>query len=197
MSISNDPYLQCPSYEANHFIIRQVKEDDAKDLLACYSDPVSAPYFNSDNCTSNFVFHTEVEVLSCIRFWLMEYENKNYVRFSIVDKIINKAIGTIEIFAKEGTFHESGKVGILRLDLASEYENREDIGEILDLINDTFYETFHVDSIATKAIPEAVQRIEALKTRRFIALTSGNIVSYDNYFIAAKQKQINISQLDI
>lgn len=179
-------FEKCPIYESKQFVFRLVEENDAKDLLKCYSDPASARVFNSDNCTSNFIFKSLEEMENCIRFWLNEYKNQCYVRFSIIDKIRGKAVGTIEIFAKKCEFAEIGKVGILRLDLASQYEKEELIGEIVDVINDNFYDDFEVENIITKAIPETKQRICALKNRGFMKLQSNTILPYDYYFMRTK-----------
>ncbi len=81
-----NPYDKCPVYESRNFLLRLVEENDAEDLIDCYSDPISAKLFNSDNCTSNFIYKTIDEVEDCIKFWLNEYKDQLYVRFSIVDK---------------------------------------------------------------------------------------------------------------
>jgi [ribosomal protein S5]-alanine N-acetyltransferase len=94
MSIS--PYLVCPVFESEHLVYRLVQEVDAADLLECYSDAASIPLFNSDNCNNDFNFQTIEEMSGCIRFWLDEYAEHGYVRFSIVEKNSDKAVGTIE-----------------------------------------------------------------------------------------------------
>lgn len=186
MSYSSNPYQQCPVYETEHFIFRLVKEEDAEDLLECYSDSASAKLFNSDNCTSNFIYKSLEEMEACIEFWLDHYNKQYYVRFSIVDKAAHKAIGTIEFFAKPVAFGEISKVGVLRLDLASKYEEEKFILEILNTINDNFYNDFEVEHIITKAIPEAEKRIAALKGYGYISLENKTIVPYDSYFIRVK-----------
>ena len=182
-----NPYKKCPIYETKQFIFRLVEENDAEDLLECYSNAISAKFFNSDNCTSDFIYKSLDEMSSCIKFWIYEYENHGYVRFSIVDKIRGKAIGTIEMFAKQESFGDFGKVGVLRLDLASGYEKVEIITELLNIIEDNFYYNFEVESIITKAIPEAKQRVSALKNSGFRELEPNTIVSFDSYFIKVKR----------
>lgn len=182
----DSPYEKCPTFESSNFNIRLVEENDAEDLLDCYSDPISAKYFNSDNCLNNFVYKSVDEVKNGISFWLKEYRKKYYIRFSILEKISLKAIGTIEMFAKEGAFGDYGRVGVLRVDISSRYESLEDISELLELINDNFYNIFKVDSIITKAIPEAQERIVALKNKGYSALQPNYIVPYDHYYIGVK-----------
>lgn len=177
------PYEECPKYESEYFTVRLVERDDATDLLDCYSDPKSAPIFNSDNCTSDFIFKTVEEVSEAISYWIFEYEQGNYVRFSLIDRKRNKAIGTIEIFAKEKPYEGIGTAGILRLDLASQYEKTDYIEDILQLINDNFFADFDIENILTKAVPSAEVRLKALQNDRFIPSSRGTIVSYDDYFI--------------
>lgn len=186
MQIKKNPFQECPVYETKQFIFRLVEENDAEDLLECYSDPKSAGIFNSDNCNCDFVFKTSEEIKKYIKFWLAEYKMQYYVRFSIVEKESNKAIGTIEIFVKKEIFEDIGRVGLLRLDLASYYEREEYINEILVMIEDNFFEDFEVDNLITKAIPKATSRIAALKSNNYRAIENNAIVPYEHYFMKSK-----------
>jgi RimJ/RimL family protein N-acetyltransferase len=183
---SENPYEVCPVYETEKFTLRLVRLDDAQDLLECYSDPKSAKIFNSDNCTSDFIYQTCAEMQNCIGFWLDDYARRGYVRFSIVDKTRNKAVGTIEFFAKTENFPDYGTVGLLRLDLPSKYETGSAIAEILGLVDSHFYECFAVNSIVTKAVPEAVERIAVLKKSGYQALENNTIVPYGDYYVKTR-----------
>jgi hypothetical protein len=178
-----NPYEKCPTYETEQYIIRRVEEKDAKDLLECYSDHEAEKLFNSDNCTSNFIYKSLEEMKQCIMLWMEHYHSKYYVRFSIIDKRYEKAIGTIEFFAKPVNYNGIFKVGLLRLDLATKYENVKTIEEILDLVNHNFYYDFEVKHIITKAIPIAKQRIVALNDKEYKKLQDKTIVPYNSYFI--------------
>lgn len=178
-----NPFDECPILESEHFIFRLVEEKDSKDLLKCYSDSKSAKIFNCDNCNSNFVYRTEEAVLNLIKFWLVEYNNRGYIRFSIVDKNKKIVIGTIEIFSKKEVYENAGRVGVLRLDLVSNHESLDDIIEILNMIDLNFPYTFGIDSIITKAISEADIRIRALKLNGYNILHDKNITSYSDYYI--------------
>ena len=105
------------------------------------------------------------------------------MRFSIVDKILNTAIGTIEIFAKKETFNDYGKVGVLRLDLPYTYEKIEFLNSIFDLVLSHFGELFKINSIITKANTYAMTRIEILRNLDFYPLKNKYITSYDDYYI--------------
>lgn len=183
MSQTNiDPYTHCPVYETRRFLLRLIEETDTVDLLNCYGDPLAAPIFNSDNCTSDFVYHTREEMAEAMRFWIDSYKWRYFVRFTIVDKSTQKAIGTIEFFNR-GESEGYGKVGVLRLDLASAYERADAIAEILVVVNQRFPALFGVDCILTKAIPAAEERIRALESAGYRALTPKTIVPYDDYYL--------------
>lgn len=148
-----DPYVKCPIYESQSFLLRLVSMEDAPDLLKCYRNPDARMFFNADNCTSDFCYSTLEEMRGCIEYWLTEYTTQTYVRFGIVDKKIGKVVGTVEIFG--------GSHGVLRIDILPEYENEEKLSEIIN-IADSFFNDFRCEKIVTKAIPEAVNRITAL-----------------------------------
>ena len=58
---------------------------------------------------------------------------------------------------------------MLRIDIASAYEENERIYELLELFDDeNFFELFNLNTILTKAIPEATERIRALKRAGYI-----------------------------
>lgn len=129
---SRKPYENRLTYETDNFYIRVVEESNAEDLINCYSDPKSALLFNSDNCTCNFVYNDVEELLELIRFWLIEYDNGYYEN-------ISSAIGTFEMFAKDVIFPDIGRVGVLRLDLKSDYEIKHHLKEILSVTQGNFY----------------------------------------------------------
>lgn len=159
-----DIYQECQELENENYEIRLVDHKDAVDLFEVYGDKFALPYFNSDNCNGSNFYCTKLEdVENTIKYWLMEYyETKGFVRFSIIDKIRSKVIGTIEMFRR---ISEDGwkDCGILRLDLRSDCEQADIIYGILSLIFPSFYEWFNCKQIITKAPGYAVERIEALK----------------------------------
>jgi RimJ/RimL family protein N-acetyltransferase len=149
-----NPYEKCPIYDTAHFLIRLIRQEDAEDLVMCYADSKSQELFNADNCTGDFCIYTADEMTMCIDAWLQAYVQEEYIRFAIADKSSGKAVGTIEMFG--------GDAGILRLDIASAYEEASFLEEIVDVCVKDFYDLFVVSSIATKAIPKAESRIKVL-----------------------------------
>lgn len=184
MSIS--PYQECPVFESDQLMYRLVQEEDAEDLLECYSDADSIPLFNSDNCNNDFNFQTIEEMSGCIRFWLDEYAGHGYVRFSIVEKNCDKAVGTVEFFARNESVEGVGLIGVLRLDLISRLENEGVLTEILSMIEKEFYDCFRVDAMITKAIPTAKQRINALLNSGYSKIVGNALVSFNDYYMISR-----------
>lgn len=151
-----DVYEQCPIYETESFVLRLVKLEDAEALLSCYSDKETTKKFNSDYCTSDFYYETLEEMVHCIKFWLDEYEKKYYVRFALIPKLTNHAIGTVEIFG--------GDFGVLRVDLAQKYDTEDNFVEIVRLAIDAFIDDFGIGSIKIKTsnIPNKISSLEKL-----------------------------------
>ena len=156
-----EPFEKCPVLETSSFILRLVSENDAEDLLSCYSDPKSQRVFDSENLINSLYFETVDQMADCIRFWLNEYNQKIYVRFAVVDKKIQKPVGTVEMFNAKG-FLDDFEDGILRIDLASRYETTAYITELLELAREHFYDLFGVNMIVAKGRPAETNRVGAL-----------------------------------
>lgn len=183
-------YERCPELENERFLLRLVEEKDAADLQKVYGDKKALPFFNSDNCHGDiFYYPTQERMLEAVRYWLWEYERKGFVRFAIVDKEHNRAIGTIELFHRRSEDYFNN-CGILRLDVGSDYEEEELLSGILSVILEPAYELFSCNAIATKAAVYAVERIAALKKAGFEK--SGEVLigqeqTYGDYWICRKK----------
>lgn len=176
-----NPYEICPTFETEHFVLRLVSEEDAEGLLKCYSDSKAQKIFNSDRCTGDFCMYAIEDIKACINAWLYAYSQQDFIRFSIVDKSLSTAIGTVEMFGYTGKYKV--KTGILRVDVSSEYENPDHLNEIFRVCNENFFDLFEVDTIATKAIPLAVQRRSALS---HIGFREGDAYEGEHYFLSTK-----------
>lgn len=168
---THDPYEKCPVFETEHFTLRLVQEEDAEDLLACYADLSTWVFYNTDMCKRIFSsrYPTLEEMKACIRFWLDEYENKVYIRFSVLEKATGKAIGTIEAFDKVGKdpnqvleIVQNGAV--LHMDLARPFETPEYLSELLALADRHFFAVFGVTSLLTRVLPTAENRLSAVRS---------------------------------
>lgn len=188
-----DVYKLCPQIENQNYKLRLVCGNDCDDLLKVYSDKKAVPFFNSDNCDGDDFYYTTTETMrQAIDFWIYSYEHGYFVRFSIIDKKKSSVIGTIEIFNRTSDDYFTN-CGLLRLDLAGNYEKRDTVREILSLTAKPIFEWFDCDMIATKAIPAATERISALKSSGF-ALSSEKLIGthdhkeYDNYFVLKNRR---------
>lgn len=183
-------YEKCPVVESTHYELRLVKMEDAEDLLEVYSDKKAVPFFNSDNCHGDRFYYSTLERMKeAVSFWLFSYQKKYFVRLALVDKKLNKAIGTIELFRRDAKdFFDH--VGLLRLDLRSDHEKEEVIKELMDLMLSYSYEWFECDKIATKAVPSAKERIKAFKACGFELrpekLVGEDGTEYGDYWMVTK-----------
>lgn len=176
--MSIDVYEQIPVMGSDKFLLREIIEDtDAEDLLKVYSDKAAVPLFNSDNCVNDFYFVSLKEMRDTIAFWKREYQNRYYVRWAIIDKNANQAIGTIELFNRKAKDYFNN-CGLLRLDLRSDYEKQDIIEDILGIIIPETKEMFACERIATKAIPIAKERIRALEHMGF-CLSEESVIGHD------------------
>ena len=185
-TMSIDVYEQIPIVESEKFLLREINDADANDLLKVYSDVTSVPIFNSDNCVGDFYITTMQDINIMIDFWRLEYQNKYYVRWAIVDKKTNCAIGTIELFNRKAEDYFNN-CGLLRLDLRSDYEKQDIIEDILGIIIPKTKEMFDCEMIATKAILIARERITALEKMGFFfseeVLVGHDGTNYDSYYV--------------
>lgn len=123
-------YEQCLILETNRFKLRMVEKEDCDDLLQGYSDKNALPFFNSDNCNGdNFYYATKERIMEAIAFWNLSYENGWFARLAVIDKLVSKVIGTIEVCLRvsEDAFHN---MGILRVDVRSDYEEEDILFDI-------------------------------------------------------------------
>ena len=179
-------YESCPTLESEKFIIRLFKDADCEDLLKVYSDKKSLPFFNSDNCDGdNFYYATKERMAEAIGFWHMAYENGWFVRLSIVDKEISSVIGTVELCLRvsEDVFNN---MGILRVDVRSDYEEENVLYDIFALITPELEEWLGCKGVLTKAPLYAVERIKAIQKVGFTKsehfLIGKNGFAYDGYW---------------
>lgn len=176
-------YHECPTFVTPRFTLRLVRMEDAPYLLRVYSDKAAQPFFNSDNCTSDFRYATLREMEDCIRMWLWSYENGEFVRWTILR--LDIPVGTVEMFRRSKGKDGQGE-GVLRIDLLSKYEQSEVIDEILRAILPEMHELFGCARILTKALPPMAKRRLALVLHGFFPskepLIGENGVEYGHYW---------------
>lgn len=182
--MANDVYTHCPAYMAPCFLLRLVRPEDAASLLACYADPQARRFFNSDNCSYGFASNTLLEMQQCIAAWLEEYRRRSFVRFTIVSRKSGEAVGTAEMFHKSDIDEAERRYGLLRIDLLPALEKEDVLGALLGLILQEFPTAFGVTHLLTKAIPEAAERVRALKAAGFLPVQGRPVLPYKDYWIA-------------
>ncbi|MCK9171351.1 MAG: GNAT family N-acetyltransferase [Treponema sp.] len=187
-----DVYTECPVFVNDTFRLRLVQETDAEELLSVYSDTRAVPLFNSDNCNGDdFYYRTLERMKQAVAFWEEAYRSRWFVRWIITDKTTGKAAGTIELFHRDsGDFFTD--CGLLRLDLGSRFETQEIITGILQLILTPAYELFGCSMIATKAVPAAEKRRQALEQAGFCLseqpLKGHDGTEYNSYYYLSKER---------
>lgn len=186
-------YEKCPVLQNERFLLRFVSPGDAEDLLKVYSDEKAVPLFNSDNCNGDDFHYTTLERMrEAIGFWDFSYKEGYFVRWSVIDKSSDTAFGTIELFNRQADDYFNN-CGLLRLDLRSDYEKADIISDILGIIVPRTFEMFGCNMTAAKAIPEAAERIAALKSFGFVP--SGEKIighegqTYGDYFVMRLKQQ--------
>ncbi len=180
-------YESCPVLESEKFILRLFKEEDCDDLLKVYSDKNALPFFNSDNCDGdNFYYATKERMKEALTFWKMSYQNGWFARLSIVDKATSTVIGTVELCLRVSE-DEYNNMGILRIDVRSDYEKEDELYDITSLITHHLAELLSCDGIITKVPIYAVERLKAIqkagfsKSDQFLIGKTG--YAYDGYWI--------------
>lgn len=179
-------YSICPTFESEKFTVRLLRDEDCDDLLKVYSDKNALPFFNSDNCNGDIFFYATKEKMSeTIGFWKTAYDNGWFARLSIVDRSGSGVIGTVELCLRvsEDAFNH---MGILRVDVRSDYEREDYLYEIFSLITPELEEILGCKGVLTKAPIYAVDRIIAIRKAGFTKsehmLIDNNGHTYDGYW---------------
>lgn len=179
-------YEACPVLENEKFLLRAVADEDCDDLLKVYSDKNALPFFNSDNCDGdNFYYATKIRMAEALEFWKLSYKNGWFARLSIVDKTASNVIGTIELCLRVSD-DEFDQMGILRIDVRSDYEKEEELYDITALIAPHLSEMLGCNGIITKVPIYAVERRKAIERAGFVKsehlLIGKNGYVYDGYW---------------
>ena len=178
-----DVFTVCPEYETDHFKIRKLEAGDVEGLFPCYSDPEAARYFNGDCCGDDFYYTDKEKFRECVEYWLSRYEAQDFVRWSIQDKEKKFLIGTVEVCPSLKYAVDGKMMGILRIDLKSEYEYWTVLKELMDVLVCHIYEDFEVVSIIMKIQKDAAGRQKLLKEYQFVNAKEECNISLENYYI--------------
>ena len=155
-------------------------------MLKVYSDKNALPFFNSDNCDGdNFYYATKERMFETMSFWTMAYQNGWFARLSIVDKALSTVIGTVELCIRSSE-DDFNNMGILRLDVRSDYEKENKLYDVFSLITPKVEKMLGCKGIITKAPIYAVERIKAIQKAGFTKskhlLIGKTGYAYDGYW---------------
>lgn len=167
-----NPFLNCPEVKTNHFSIRLICKNDSASLFKCYNNKTAVELMNDDNCDFGFYTESVEKMTETVGYWIDFYNKQYFIRFTIVDNKTGVAVGTIEGFC--------GEIGVLRVDIASEFEKEEYLSELFNFAKSNFYEYFGNEYLVTKAIPKADERCKALKNANWEFIDEYK--DYKNYF---------------
>ena len=183
---NRNPFERCPVYETNNLIFKKVNEEDATELIECYSDAITKSHMNNDNCGSEWDMHNIDVLIKGINGWKQEFDDRFYIRWSVKHKQVNKIIGTIEIAPIPNTtrfWDGVCQTGILRIDIISSLENEATFTDIFKIVTNNFYTDFDIKNIIIKATPDDIQRILALENNNFDKVKNNTFIPYSDYFI--------------
>lgn len=184
---NSDVYTVCPVYQTRSLMLRRTAPQDAEALLKCYSDERAVSFFNSDNCNGDTFYYTTIERMArTIGLWEASFKARQFIRWTISANSSGEIIGTVEMFYRTTT-EELGPYGLMRIDLRSDFETPPVISELLDIADRHFYDAFDVETIVTKAIPEAKARTEALTQKGYKPLEK-EFLGFKHYYVKSKCK---------
>lgn len=184
----DNPFEKCPEFETDNFLINKTKIEDAVDLFEVYSDLKTKAHINTDQSDVCLLESFE-GVQSVIKRWEKAYNDRDYIRWTIVSKDNMKCVGTIELAPtpKDLKFFDGlCRSGILRVDLLSTYETEAVFSEIYAISNTEIIELFGIEKLITKGNLKEINRIKGLRNGRYVKLIDDEITKYPDYYISYK-----------
>lgn len=172
--------------EIVEYSLRDLKEDDWRQLILVYKDAMCVPFFNSDNCRGDiFYYSKETKMKNAINFWLDSTKKGYFTRKVIIDNSNNRAIGTIEYFIRNNEPNYNDTI-ILRLDVHHYYEKKKALIKIFKLAIKEAFHSNNCNNLITKGWEYAIERRAALSFLTFKEqdepLIGHNNEKYSNYW---------------
>lgn len=173
------------------YSLRDLVEDDWRQLILVYKDAMCIPFFNSDNCHGDiFYYSTEAKMKNAIKFWQDSMEKGYFVRKVIVDDSNNRAVGTIEYFVRNNEPNYNDTI-VLRIDVHHYYEKKKALVKIIRIAIGEAFSKANCKTLITKGWDYAIERREALKFLGFKEqdddLIGHNKEKYSNYWLLSKK----------
>lgn len=158
-----------PCIELGEVYLRPLQEEDWKDLYAVYHDEKAVSRMNDDNCDFGFYCKSESDMQKTVQYWIEAYKNGWFVRLAITDPQTGRVVGTIEGF--------TGKEGVLRIDLADDFETRPVLEALIQFARENFYEYFGNEVLVIKGPAERGRILKQLNLKYI-----GSFRDYPDYF---------------
>ena len=119
-----------------------------------------------------------------MEYWLSRYEAQDFVRWSIQDKEKKSLIGTVELCPSLKYAVDGKMMGILRIDLKSEYEKQAVLEELVDILMVHIYEDFQVASVIMKIQKDAKERQKLIKKYQFVSAKEECNIGFSDYYVS-------------
>ena len=183
--MKNEIEKEQPIYTTDMLTINTKTLEDVADLLKAFYDKEAVRRLNSknknksngddfDNCT------TAEKVKMGVDFWQYSFEHSDVTHYKIILNATKNQIGNL-VIDKIETEDKLKKLGVLTIDLENKYEKQQYINDILEIVNQYFYEALGVDFMLTKAKSKEKERITSLNTKGYI--TNKEFKGYKGYFV--------------
>ncbi len=188
----NSLFFKKISIENSSYKIRVVNKKDLPHLLNIYSNHENLEYINKDDSNGeNFYCENIEKLIKKYQFWKYAYENKWFIKLSIISKKENKVIGLIELLYRK-SYDSFNDTILIKLDLLLEKEKTEIIKDIFLLLENKILSKTKYSKIATKATSFMKERQRALielgfKQSNRIMIGLDDNKEYKNYFIKKKK----------
>ncbi len=159
-------------FQTPHFLVRELRCDDAQALLTCYADKTAVSHMNDDNCGGDFYIPDEDSMRRAIEYW---ERDPAFERLAIVEKESERPIGTIEYHLREET------TLVLRVDIAAAFEKIMSLYELIGWAAEVGWERYLMAwRCVIKAHPHSDARRRALEKLKFTGETV--LGEYPNYY---------------
>lgn len=189
----NNLFDKNPKCEDSKYRIRLIRKQDLEQLLVLYSNKENLKFVNVDDCNGDSFYYDNIaKMTKKYEFWRYAYKNKWFIRFTIYSKIEKKVIGTLELLKRKG-YDSFENAIIIRLDLLLQYENKNVIKEILEMVENNLICNCSYSKIAIKSTDDMSERTSALielnyklSNRKLIGLEDNK--EYKNYYVKKLKK---------
>ncbi len=138
--------------ETYRLILRRFEYEDASDMLELWVSKPEIQYLYSEP-----VYTTIEEVNELLKSYINSYENMNYYRWAIIDKLTHRCVGQIAFYFVDIKNHFAE----IEYCIATDFQNKGLMTEAVEAIIKYGFEkiVFHKIQISTKSINAQSKRV--------------------------------------